>query len=59
MARETFALAYGSGGAFTFGDIQEMTWDERDTYLELLIEQKQAEEREITKARNKAKSKRR
>lgn len=53
LRREAFTLAYGSGGAFTIGDIDDMGREERDGYLELLIDQKQAEERQIRKAKSK------
>lgn len=56
LRREVFALAYGSGGAFSVGDIEGMGREDRDAYIDLLIEQKKAEEAE---AKKNAKKKRR
>jgi len=44
-----FALAYGSGGAFSVEAIEGMGRGDRDAYIDLLIEQKKAEEAEAKK----------
>lgn len=49
LRREVFALAYGSGGAFSVEAIEGMGRGDRDAYIDLLIEQKKAEEAEAKK----------
>lgn len=55
MRQEVFVLTYGSGGAFTHGDLLDMERVDREGYMKLLVEQKKAEEEEIAKARRSAK----